>query len=293
MNTEVGAKNYPCLTTLIAMAPNDNDSSTGSGEGTPSDNDALQNEVADLIARLVSRDVDKRDVKRLATLLRQYLKVGRKGVTFNGKGLADLLIYIAPRLPVRSLDTLHKSYGGVTGGTLAGQVIKSSSRSSAAVGGITGALATAGQFAPPLWLTLPAEIIAETLLVTAIEMRMIAELHEVYGLPLVGTQEERGAAIIEAWSSRRGVDMKKLTKNGRSELTRDGGVTKGLARVVKRKLMMRATRNLGTLAPLFIGAAIGAETNRRSTRDIGNAIIDDLVKRGPGDPAEHQPIDKK
>jgi hypothetical protein len=228
----------------------------------------------------------KRDVRRLAGLLRRYLKIGRKGVTLNGKGLADLLFYIAPRLPVRDVDTLHKNYDGVTGGTLAGQVIKTAGRKSAAIGGVTGALATAGELAPPMWVALPAEILAETLLVTAVEMRMIAELHEVYGMPLRGTPEERGVAIVEAWTTRRGVDIARLQKNGRGELARDGGVGKHLVRVVKRKLLTRAARNLGTLAPLFIGAAIGAETNRRSTRDIGNAIIQDLVTRGPGDPAE-------
>jgi hypothetical protein len=268
------------------MAPNKDDSSTGSGTTPSGESAALQKELAELVGRLVSREVDKADVKRLAVLLRGYVKIGRKGVSFNGKGLADLLFFIAPRLPVRDIDALHKSYGGVTGGTLAGQVIKSASRNSAAVGGVTGALATAGVMAPPLWVTLPAEIVAETLLVTAIEMRMIAELHEVFGLPIRGTQDERGAAILEAWSTRRGVDMKRLQKHGRSELARDSGVGTHLVRIVKRKLMTRAARNLGTLTPLFIGAVIGAETNRRSTRDIGNSIIDDLVKRGPGDPAE-------
>jgi uncharacterized protein (DUF697 family) len=285
--SEIGAKNYRSFATLIAMAPIDNDSSTGS-KGTRASDSDVQDELADLVGRLISRDATKKDFLRLATLLRRYLKLGRKGVSFNGKGLADLLFYIAPRLPVRDIDALHKAYGGVTGGTLAGQVIKSASRKSAAVGGATGALATAGQLTPPMWVILPAEILAETLVVTAVEMRMIAELHEVYGLPLRGTAEERGSAIVEAWSTRRGVDMKRLKKNGRTELSRDGGVGKHLVRVVKRKLMTRAARNLGTLAPLFIGAAIGAETNRRSTRDIGNAIIQDLVERGPGDPAEQK-----
>jgi hypothetical protein len=288
LNSEIGAKNYRSFATLIAMAPIDNDSPTGSDTGSTRQNAEIQDELAELIARLISREATKKDFLRLAKLLRGYLKIGRKGVSFNGKGLADLLFYIAPRLPVRDIDALHKAYGGVTGGTLAGQVIKSASHKSAAVGGATGALATAGQLAPPMWVTLPAEILAETLVVTAVEMRMIAELHEVYGLPLRGTADERGAAIVEAWSTRRGVDMKRLQQHGRTELNRDGGVGKHLVRVVKRKLMTRAARNLGTLAPLFIGAAIGAETNRRSTRDIGNAIVRDLVERGPGDPAEQK-----
>lgn len=273
---EVGAKNYPRLTTVTVMAPNDSDSST-----TPDgDRSGDRQELAALIGRLVSGKVAKQDMRRLVVLLGRYLRIGRKGVGLNGKGLADLLFYVAPRLPVRNIDGLHGAYGGVTGGTLAAQVIKSASRNSAAVGGITGALATAGELAPPLWVTLPVEILAETLLVTAIEMRMIAELHGVYDIPIVGDVDDRGLAIVEAWSTRRGVDMKRLSKNGRSELA-GGGMSKHVSRVVKRKLMNRAARNLGTLAPLFLGAVIGAETNRRSTRDIGSAITHDLANKSP------------
>jgi hypothetical protein len=270
------------------MAPTDNDSSTTSGDGSPDDRHALQDELAALVGSLTSGKVNAKDMRRLVVLLGRYLRLGRKGVSLNGKGLADLLLYIAPRLPVRDLVALHKSYGGVTGGTLAGKVIKSASRTSAGVGGVTGALATAGELAPPLWVTLPVEILAETLLVTAVEMRMIVELQAVYGLPIEGDTTARGVAIVEAWSTRRGVDMKRLERKGRSELARDHGVGKNLTRVVKRKLMARAARNLGTLAPLFIGAAIGAETNRRSTRDIGNAIIHDLVKQAPGKSSDSQ-----
>jgi len=143
---------------------------------------------------------------------------------------------------------------------------------------VTGALATAGELAPPLWVMLPIEIAAETLVVSAIEMRMIAELHQVYGSAIEGTNDERAAQIIEAWSSRRGVDMERLAKKGRSELEA-AGVRKQLGRVVRRKIMGRVVRNLGTLAPLFIGAVIGAETNRRWTRDIGDAVVHDLASR--------------
>jgi hypothetical protein len=273
---EVGAKNYCPTTTVTAMAPNTSDSSTSPGNrGTAGGQE--QGELADLVVQLVSGKVNRQNMLRLARLLGRYVRVGRKGVRLNGKGIVDLLMYIAPRLPVRTPEQLQSAYG-VSGGSLAGKVIKGASRSSAAVGGATGALATAGELAPPLWLTLPAEILAETILVTAVEMRLIAELHGLFDVPIEGTPDERAQAIVEAWSTRRGVNMKKLKKSGVSELERDRGVAKHVTGVVKRKLIGRAMRNLGTLAPLFVGAAIGAETNRRSTRDIGNAIIRDLRK---------------
>jgi hypothetical protein len=39
-------------------------------------------------------------------------------------------------------------------------------------------------------------------------------------------------------------------------------------------------RNLTTLGPLFTGAAIGAEMNRRSTRSLGDEVRKDLRKHG-------------
>lgn len=254
------------------------DSSTPGGNGSPGKQPTEQQELATLIGQLVTGKIDKSQMRRLVWLLKDYVKIGRKGIGVNGKGLVDLLLFVAPRLPVRTSEQLQDAYG-VSGGSLAAKVIKSAGRTSAGVGGVTGALATAGELAPPLWLTLPVEILAETLLVTAVEMRMIAELHEVFDLPLAGSTEERGLAIVEAWSTRRGVDMKRLRKDGRTALERDHGVAHQITRMVKRKLVARAARNLGTLAPMFIGAAIGAETNRRSTRDVGNAIVKDLKNR--------------
>jgi hypothetical protein len=243
--------------------------------------DKTKQELVDVLGRLTTGKAGKDDMRQLVKHLRRYTRVGFKGVGFNGKGIVDLLLYIAPRLPVRSQMSLQSAYDGVTGGSLAGQVIKSASRNSAAIGGLTGALATAGELAPPFWFTLPIEVVAETLVVTAIEMRMIAELHESYGCPIAGTEAERAEAIVEAWSSRRGIDMKAVEKRGRSEFSRNTGLGKQFGRVVKRKVMVRAARNVGSLAPLFIGAVIGAESNRRSTRDIGDAIVRDLAKTSP------------
>lgn len=277
---ELDAKNYRPPATVTAMAPNKWKFSKSPKADEASVSSDEQQQLTALVGRIISGKVDRREVMRLLPLLRRYVKVTRRGVKFNGKGLVDLLLYMAPRLPVRDVEALKKAYG-VTGSTLAAKIIKSATHQSAAVGGVTGAMATATHFAPPLWVTLPVELTAETLLVTAVEMRMIAELHAVYELPFEGSPDERAHAILEAWSTRRGVDIKRLEKHGRSELERDHGLAKHLTSIVKRKLMARAVRNLGTFAPLFVGAAIGAETNRRSTRDIGNAIVRDLQHRSP------------
>jgi hypothetical protein len=68
-------------------------------------------------------------------------------------------------------------------------------------------------------------------------------------------------------------------------LTRRGGLSDALGRgtrnelirLVRRRVLARLGRNLSTLAPLFVGAAAGAEVNRRATRALGEAVVRDLA----------------
>lgn len=237
-----------------------------------------QNHIAELIGRIVSGGIDKEQAKQLVSTLRRSLKISRKGVTVSGQGLAELLMRTAPRIPIRDAEALSLQFGGMSDTALAGQLIRQASRSSAAVGGITGALASAGHFAPPAWIMFPAEIIGETLLIAAIEMKLVAELHEVYGMPISGTSNDRGLAILEAWAHRRGVRVEDFRAGGVSEAL-GKGTRSSIVQAVRRKIMARAARNISSLAPLFVGAVAGAELNRRSTRDLGDALVRDLVAK--------------
>ncbi len=242
------------------------------------DPDGDQNQIADLLGRLAAGKVDKEQAKQLVGTLRRSLRVSRKGVTVSGQGLAELLMKTAPRIPIRDAATLSQQFGGLSDTALAGQLIRQASRNSAAIGGITGALASAGHFAPPAWVMFPAEIIGETLLIAAIEMKLVAELHEVYGMPISGSHTDRGLAILEAWAHRRGVRVEDLRAGGVSEAL--GKSTRSsIVQAVRRKVMARAARNISSLAPLFVGAVAGAELNRRSTRDLGDALVRDLVAK--------------
>jgi len=213
----------------------------------------------------------------LADQLRHSVKVGRKGVTVSGQGVADLLMAVAPRIPVRSAEDLSGSYGGMTGTALAGQMIRQASRQTGAVGGATGAVASANMLAPPLWIMLPVELVAETLLIAAIEMRLVAELHGVYGRPITGTPDVRGVAILKAWAEQRGVNVEDLSHEKKLSKALGRGTTNHVVHIVKRKLMSRLFRNVSTFAPLFVGAVVGAELNRRSTRDLGDRVVKALV----------------
>ena len=189
------------------------------------------------------------------------------GALASGRWLAETVIDIAPRIPIRDLETLRQHHNGLAGAALADEVIRAATRSSAAVGAAAGALAGAEELAPPAWLALPLDLLVETVAVAAIEMKLVAELHEVYERPVPGPAGDRAMAIVQAWAERRGVTGSRRGARGE------------LVRLVRRRLLRRLGRNLSTLAPLLIGAVAGAEVNRRATRSLGQAIADDLGSR--------------
>ena len=118
---------------------------------------------------------------------------------------------MAPRLPVRSVDTLRGQFPGRTPEELADILIEAASKASASVGAAVGAAMVL-----PVVPAAPVEIGVETLALVGIELKLIAELHEVYGmrprglegrphhgLPGLVGPPARGAAWPRAgWSSR-------------------------------------------------------------------------------------------
>jgi hypothetical protein len=137
----------------------------------------------------------------------------------------------------------------------------------------------AEELAPPAWITIPFELVIETLAVAAVEMKLVAELHEAYGRPVPGHGTERALALARAWAERRGVTPHALTSSpGLSDLL-GRGTRNEVMRLVRRRLMRRTLRNTSSLAPFLIGAVAGAELNRRATASLGEAIVRDLAAR--------------
>jgi hypothetical protein len=198
----------------------------------------------------------------------------------SGRWLAEVLVDVAPRIPIRDQATLQAHHEGRTGAELAGELITAASRTSAGVGAAAGALMTAEQFAPPAWVAIPLELVVETLAVAAIEMKLVAELHEAYGRPVPGSAKDRSTAILLAWAGRRGVTPAVLARRGGLSDALGRGTRHELIRAVRRRLVARMGRNLSTLAPLFIGAVAGAEVNRRATLALGEAVVRDLASGG-------------
>lgn len=215
---------------------------------------------------------------RLLAALTASARRAGAGAVASGQWAASTVIDIAPRIPVRDIRTLETQLG-LTGAELAEDLVRRAVRASAVAGAAGGALVSAGELAPPAWVAIPFELVAQTIGVAAIELKLIAELHEVYGYPVTGAPSERAAALARAWADRRGVTMAALAKPGGLSTVLGRGTRNELVRAVRRRLVARLGRNLSTLAPLLVGAAAGAEVNRRATRALGEAVRRDLVNR--------------
>ena len=124
----------------------------------------------------------------------------------GGSWLTDLVLDVAPRLPFRDGPTLRAQHPGLSDDDLAQMLISGAAKSSATIGAAGGALAAVEFAAPPTLLTAPAQLAAETLLVATVEIKLLAELHEVYGVPAAGPLRGRAMAYVVAWSERRGID---------------------------------------------------------------------------------------
>jgi hypothetical protein len=190
----------------------------------------------------------------------------RRSVTAGLNWLSAQVVAMGPRLRIRDAEALRAQFPGLSEDEIARKLVERAARASAAVGGTTGAWA-----ALPTLPAFPAEVAAETLAVVGIEIKLVAELHEVYGLAATGTATERARAYIGSWASRRGV------------YAVDGGLLavagSPLAKQLTRRLAARVRRSAFALAPLFTGALAGAVLNRRETARLGREISDELRQR--------------
>jgi len=231
------------------------------------------------VARLVSDGEDAesaagkgRDVLWLTGALASSARRAGKASVFGGRWLTDLLIETAPRLPMRDLATLRSQHPGLPDEDLAEAIISGAAKATGAVGAAGGALAAVEFTAPPALLSTPFQIAAETLMIAAIEVKMIAELHEVYGFAPAGPSRQRAASYLMAWTNRRAIAP-----------LDEGGVRLSLGPTAKvalrRRMVRRAGRNLSTMGPMLTGAVAGSMVNHRETRKLGGQVRQDLRAR--------------
>lgn len=195
----------------------------------------------------------------------------KAGVRMSGRGakagigyLADRIIENAPRVPIRDLGTLRKQFPGLDAERLADKLISGAANATSTVGAGVGAAAMM-----PVPPAMPAEMAAEITGVAAIELKLIAELHEVYGRRPPGNLKERSSAYLTAWTEERGIDVVKPASINAAL----GGQMK---RELRQQIMKRMVRNLPNLMPFMVGAAVGAVMNRRDTKKLAERVRADL-----------------
>ncbi len=231
---------------------------------------ALPGEVAKLVGELSETEHPSRRGKLTAAISRlagRSRRAGWHGAQSGGRWLTSQVLAMAPRLPVRDQMTLREQFPGLNTEELADALIQGSARAAGAVGASAGVAMVLPLPAAPV------EVAIETLAVVGVEIKLVAELHEVYGMRAPGSSAERGLAYVSAWAHRRGVAF------GPAGLVLVVGSP--LRRRLQRRLIARAGRSALSLMPLLSGAVLGAVLNRRETHRLGTDVRDDLRRRSP------------
>jgi hypothetical protein len=209
--------------------------------------------------------------RRAAVMRGKARDMAREGVRRGGSSaraglayLADRIIEIAPRVPVRDLATLRRQFPGLGPEELADKLVAGATAGTATVGAGIGAAAML-----PVPPAMPTELAAEITGVAAIELKLIAELHEVYGVRPPGNLKIRSTAYLSSWSGERGVDVLKPS-------TYDSALGGQMKRRLRQQIMKRMVRDLPSLMPFMVGAAVGALVNRRDTKRLAARLRADL-----------------
>ena len=179
---------------------------------------------------------------------------------------------IAPRIPIRELEALQRHHDGRQGEDLADALVEAAARTTSTFGAAGGVAAVrlALRRNP---MVLAVQMLAEPLAVAATEIKLLAELHEVYDVQVTGSGADRARYFAKAWATARGVNP--LDPQGtRSAL---GEVVKGnLGQTFAARIGSRFVRT----GPFMAGAAAGGLVNGRSTRELADAVRAELRGRG-------------
>ncbi|EFL35383.1 conserved hypothetical protein [Streptomyces viridochromogenes DSM 40736] len=215
-----------------------------------------------------SVDVPAPVERRTAGTFRERAREGARKGSVRARAtlahLADRIIELAPRVPVRDLATLRRQFPDLGPEELADKLVAGAAAATATVGAGVGAAAML-----PVPPAMPTELAAEVTGVAAIELKLIAELHEVYGLRPPGNLKQRSTAYLDSWSGERGIDATKPS-------TVSVALNSRMKRELRQRITKRMVRNMPNLIPFLVGAAVGAAMNRSETRKLATRIREDL-----------------
>jgi hypothetical protein len=237
---------------------------------------AADAELGKTIAALTDDDIAPAGRRQLLGRLVTDIRRRGLGQLFRPKAairwMADVVADVAPHVPIRDRAVLQRHFPGLDDDDLAERLVRNAARATAGIGAAGGGVASVEWIATPTLLSAPVLLAAETIGVVAVELKLIGELHEVYRQPVTGGLGERAAALIQAWSGRRGVNP----------LVPGVGVATVLGTAARKELqsslLRRFGRNLTTLGPLLTGAAVAGYLNRRATNSLGEQVRKDLRK---------------
>jgi hypothetical protein len=190
-----------------------------------------------------------------------------------GALLGELLSAAAPRLPIRDREQLRRAHPGASDAEIADALVARAARATSTIGAATGGLSAAHLFTPASLLALPLELGAETVLVGAVEVVLIGELHELHGRTAGGDAR----AYLASWSAQRSVDGAGAA--GLGSLFGSAGM-----RALQRRMTPRLARAVPGAAPFLIGAAVAGRGNRRATETLAERVLADLRATRPQDP---------
>jgi len=208
-----------------------------------------------------------------AAVVASARRAGRAAV-LSGRWLADTVLDVAPRLPVRDAAALSAHHEGRTGEDLAGSMIHAAGRVSGGIAATTGGLVTAQELSLAGLLLVPFELAAETALVVGTELKLVAELHQVAGRPLPGGPRRWAESAAVSWMSGGAVPPTRVAAAVRGDVLGRAG-----RRELRDRMRTRFTRNIATVAPLLTGAVAAGWMNRRATLYIGARVARDLGLR--------------
>jgi len=234
-------------------------------------------EFGSTVAALTAHDLEQSSRRQLLGRLVGQLRSRRVTDVFKPRAamrwIADAVGDVAPYIPVRDLVTLRRHHDDLDGEELADRLVRNAALATAGVGAAGGGVASVEWVATPTLLSAPVLLAAETVAVVSIELKLVGELHEVYGMPIGGGTMQRASTLIQLWAGQRGVNPMVpgvgigavLGTAGRAEL--------------RDRLLRRFGRNLTTYAPFLTGAAVASYLNRRATLSLAERVRDDLRKQ--------------
>ncbi|WTY48378.1 hypothetical protein OG617_22425 [Micromonospora sp. NBC_01412] len=250
------------------------DRGDGAGSGVPDDG---RTELGATVIALTADDIEPARRRQLLTRLVGQVRVRGLADLFKPRAavrwMTDAVAEVAPHVPVRDLATLRRHFPGLDDEALADRLIRNAARTTAGIGAAGGGVAAVEWTVAPTLLSAPVLLAAETVAVVAVELKMIGELHEVYGAPLPTGGSQRTVAVVQSWAGQRGINP----------MLPGVGVGAVLGTAARKELrdtlLKRFGRNLTTLGPFLTGAAVASYLNRRATRSLADQLRADLRRQ--------------